>query len=127
MSDAAKIEANKATIERFMEIINSRDFGALPEVCQPNLVRHCPATPGVVVRSIEDMVAFLEQDLKAVPDAVLTAKMGVYEGDFAGAWSSLMNLVTSIAMIGLLVTGPWIWLRRRLRPRQRRVRQAATA
>jgi uncharacterized iron-regulated membrane protein len=38
-----------------------------------------------------------------------------HEGNFAGAWSSLMNAVISLAMIGLPVTGPWIWLRRQLR------------
>ncbi len=42
-----------------------------------------------------------------------------HEGNFAGAWSSLMNVVTSAAMIGLLVTGPWMWLRRTLRRRRR--------
>jgi uncharacterized iron-regulated membrane protein len=47
-----------------------------------------------------------------------------HEGNFAGLWSALMNLVTSLAMIGLLVTGPWLWLRRRIR---RRVRFAGTA
>jgi hypothetical protein len=26
-----------------------------------------------------------------------------------------MNVAISIAMVGLLVTGPWIWLRRQLR------------
>jgi uncharacterized iron-regulated membrane protein len=41
-----------------------------------------------------------------------------HEGNFAGAWSALMNLVTSVAMLGLLVTGVWIWLRRRLRLRR---------
>jgi len=43
-----------------------------------------------------------------------------HEGNFAGVWSSAMNLVISIAMIGLLVTGVWIWLRRRIRRRSRR-------
>jgi uncharacterized iron-regulated membrane protein len=46
-----------------------------------------------------------------------------HEGNFAGAWSSLMNLVISIAMVGLLLTGPWIWLRRRLRLRVRRLQK----
>jgi predicted ester cyclase len=94
MSETAKVAANKAAVERFMEIINSRDFGALPEVCQPNLVRHCPATPDVVVRSIEDMVAFLEEDLKAVPDSAIMNKMGVYEGDFAGFWANYSGTQT---------------------------------
>jgi uncharacterized iron-regulated membrane protein len=43
-----------------------------------------------------------------------------HEGNFAGAWSALMNVVISVAMIGLLVTGGWLWLRRQLRRRSRR-------
>ncbi|MFZ0839884.1 MAG: PepSY-associated TM helix domain-containing protein [Xanthobacteraceae bacterium] len=50
-----------------------------------------------------------------------------HEGNFAGAWSALLNLVASVAMIGLLVTGPLIWLRRRLRLRARRIQQVAPA
>lgn len=42
-----------------------------------------------------------------------------HEGNFAGAWSALMNIVTSVAMLGLLATGGWIWLRRQLRKRTR--------
>lgn len=43
-----------------------------------------------------------------------------HEGNFAGAWSALMNVVISVAMIGLLVTGLWIWLRRQFSRRARR-------
>ena len=50
-----------------------------------------------------------------------------HEGNFAGAWSALLNLIASVAMIGLLVTGPLIWLRRRLRLRARGVPQVAPA
>jgi uncharacterized iron-regulated membrane protein len=44
-----------------------------------------------------------------------------HEGNFAGRWSALMNLVLSVAMLTLLVTGVWIWARRRLRRRAPRV------
>jgi PepSY-associated transmembrane protein len=47
-----------------------------------------------------------------------------HEGNFAGRWSAAMNIVTAIAMFGLLVTGPLIWLRRRLRSRRRQERAA---
>jgi len=50
-----------------------------------------------------------------------------HEGNFAGAWSALMNILISFAMIGLLVTGLWVWLRRRMRVRARRVHQAVSA
>jgi len=40
-----------------------------------------------------------------------------HEGNFAGGWSAAMNLVLSVAMLTLLVTGVWIWARRKLRKR----------
>ncbi|CAN1562987.1 PepSY-associated TM protein [Rhabdaerophilaceae bacterium] len=43
----------------------------------------------------------------------------LHEGNFAGKWSGLMVLVTSIGFIGLLVTGLIIYTRRALRPRNR--------
>jgi uncharacterized iron-regulated membrane protein len=39
----------------------------------------------------------------------------LHEGNFAAVWPALINLATAIAMNGLLVTGLWIWLRRRRR------------
>jgi len=50
-----------------------------------------------------------------------------HEGNFAGGWSALMNVVISFAMIGLLVTGMWIWLRRQFRRRARRLQAGAPA
>jgi uncharacterized iron-regulated membrane protein len=43
-----------------------------------------------------------------------------HEGDFAGAWSSLMNIVISVALLTLLGTGVWIWGRRTLQRRKLR-------
>jgi uncharacterized iron-regulated membrane protein len=50
-----------------------------------------------------------------------------HEGNFAGAWSALMNLATSFAMSGLVLTGLWVWLRRQLRWRARRIQQVVPA
>lgn len=51
-----------------------------------------------------------------------------HEGNFAGVWSSAMNVIISLALIMLLVTGLWIWARRKLRlARRRRELQAAAA
>lgn len=51
-----------------------------------------------------------------------------HEGNFGGVWSALMNVVTSLVMLGLLGTGILIWARRTLRMRARRAaKSAATA
>jgi uncharacterized iron-regulated membrane protein len=47
-----------------------------------------------------------------------------HEGNFAGMWSALMNVIVSVAMMGLLGTGLWIWLKRQLRRRSRRLQQS---
>ncbi len=43
-----------------------------------------------------------------------------HEGNFAGAWSALLNVITSVALIGLLATGLVMWARLRLRRWRRR-------
>jgi uncharacterized iron-regulated membrane protein len=44
----------------------------------------------------------------------------LHEGVWAGVYSGLVNVGTSIALIGLLVTGLTIWARRTLRRASRR-------
>ena len=48
-----------------------------------------------------------------------------HEGNFAGAFSSLLNVVTSLALTGLLVTGVMIWGKRALRRSRQRAGRAA--
>lgn len=43
-----------------------------------------------------------------------------HEGNFAGHFSALLNVITSFALLGLLGTGLWIWGRRQLRRFARR-------
>ncbi len=50
-----------------------------------------------------------------------------HEGNFAGHFSAALNVVTSLAMLVLLVTGVWIWARRSSRRRRARIAQAAAA
>lgn len=46
----------------------------------------------------------------------------IHEGNWAGAWSALINVVTSVALVGLLGTGLYLWLSRKLRRRNPRRR-----
>ncbi|MEQ1650202.1 MAG: PepSY-associated TM helix domain-containing protein [Hyphomicrobiaceae bacterium] len=49
----------------------------------------------------------------------------IHEGVWAGFWSALINVITSFAFIGLMLTGIWIWSRRTLRLRANRRARAA--
>lgn len=49
----------------------------------------------------------------------------LHEGNFAGHWSALMNVVTSIALVALMATGLVIWARRRFPKRRPRPPRSA--
>ena len=49
----------------------------------------------------------------------------IHEGNFAGIWSGLMNVVISLAFAGLMTTGLILWARRKFRKRQPRVAAVA--
>ena len=78
---------NKAVIRRFVERANARDFDALSDVVAASFERHCPATPDVEVRSLEDFRRFLEMDLETFPDSRVTLDTLVAEGDQVAFWA----------------------------------------
>jgi len=51
----------------------------------------------------------------------------LHEGNFAGIWSGLMNVVISIAFVALMTTGLLIWAKRRFRRRPQRTRTQQAA
>ena len=83
-----RADENKEVVRRFVAAVNQRDFGALDALVAPDVVRHSPSTPGVSVRSLEELKAFLRQDLAAVPDAVQEIRMILAEGDRVAVWAN---------------------------------------
>jgi len=49
----------------------------------------------------------------------------IHEGNWGGALSVLINVVTSLALIVLMGSGLWLWARRRMRPRTGRTLRTA--
>lgn len=84
----SRTETNRQVVRRFVAAINRRDFDALDEVVAPDVVRHCPATPGVSVTNREEFKAYLRQDLDGVPDAVQEIRIMVAEGDKVAVWAN---------------------------------------
>ena len=81
-------EQNKAVIRRFLDAWNSRQPEAFDELIAPDVVRHCQATPGVDVRSLDQLKEFLRQDTAVFPDSIQTITHLVAEGDLVAAWST---------------------------------------
>ena len=81
-------EQNKGIIRRFFDAWNSRQPEAFDDLIAPNVVRHCEATPGVEVRSLDQVNEFLRQDTAVFPDSVQTIKLLVAEGNLVAAWTT---------------------------------------
>jgi uncharacterized iron-regulated membrane protein len=62
----------------------------------------------------------------AVPDARNWPRL-IHEGTWGGFTLAILNLVTSLALLGLLATGAWIWVRRKFRRSERQRLEAKGA
>jgi steroid delta-isomerase-like uncharacterized protein len=82
------LEENKAIVRRFVDAVNARDYDALEAVTAPDIVRHCPATPDVVVRSREDLRRFLTGDAEIFPDNRMQLDTVTAEGDLVAFWAT---------------------------------------
>ncbi len=91
---ADRESVNKQLVERFVAAINARDLAALDTLVAPDVVRRSPSTPGVTVNSLEELKAFLRQDLAAVPDNVQTIQTLVAEGDWVAIWATYAGTQT---------------------------------
>ncbi len=85
---STNVEQNKALVRRFGEAINTRQLHLLDEVVAPGFVRHCQATPGVEVRSLQAFKAFLRDDTATFPDSVQTLTHMVAEGNLVAVWAT---------------------------------------
>jgi steroid delta-isomerase-like uncharacterized protein len=81
-------EQNKAIIHRFFHAWNNRQLDAFDELIARDVIRHCEATPGVEVRSLEQVKEFLRLDSAVFPDSVQTPKLLVAEADLVAAWTT---------------------------------------
>lgn len=87
-------ERNKEIVRRFVNAGNQRDYETLAAIVSPTFERHCPATPGVEVRSFADFRRFLEQDVETFPDNHVTVDTLVAEGDMVAFWATYTGTQT---------------------------------
>lgn len=81
-------EQNKAVVRRFWEAMNSRQVEALDKLIASDVVRHCQATPGVDVRSLDQLKDFLRQDTDVFPDSIQTITHLVAEENLVAVWAT---------------------------------------
>ncbi len=77
---------NKALVTRFGQAADARDYDTVRSLLAPDFVRHCQATPDVVVTSRDQFIEFLKADAAVFPDSRQTPRHLVAEGDLVAFW-----------------------------------------
>ncbi len=80
------LESNKSLFNRFGEALNTRNFAAVRDLLTPDFIRHCQATPDVVIKNREQFIEYLKMDDAVFPDSRQTAELVVAEGDLVAFW-----------------------------------------
>ena len=78
---AGSLAENKSLVEGFVSVGNSRELDCLGEYVSVDFVRHCQATPDLVITNLEQFKAFIEADTQVCPDSKVEVHQMVAEGD----------------------------------------------
>ena len=79
-------DLNRTLVNSFVSAVNNRTYDDLDDIVHADFVRHCQATPQVVVRSREDFKSFILQDLETFPDGRVELTQVIAEGDRVAYW-----------------------------------------
>ena len=75
-------------MRRFERAMNTRELDMLDELISPNVVRHCEATPGLTVTSLDQLKDFLRADASVFPDNKQTFEHILVDGDMVAMWAT---------------------------------------
>jgi steroid delta-isomerase-like uncharacterized protein len=79
---------NKELVRRCFQVLCAMEYEKLGEFIAEDYKRHCQATPGVQVESLDDFKALLEQFDATFTDVELTIEHYVAEDDLVAFWGT---------------------------------------
>jgi len=79
-------DKNKELVNSFGEASNDRNYDAVRDLLTPDFVRHCQATPEVIVQNRDQFIEYLKADAMAIPDSRQTLQKIVAEKDMVAFW-----------------------------------------
>lgn len=82
---SALADKNKALVREFVAAINAQDWPALREIVAADFTRHSTAGGEPAVRSLDQLVGFLQGEFLSFPDAEETVADLLAEGDKVAA------------------------------------------
>jgi steroid delta-isomerase-like uncharacterized protein len=90
----SKTQKNKEIVQKAFEVVGKGDFDQMDNYIAANYLRHCQATPDLVIESLDAFKEFIRNDRKAIPDQKLNVKMLIAEGDLVAFWCTYTGTQT---------------------------------
>jgi len=90
----SEAQKNKELVEKTFEIVANGDYEGMNTYISEDYVRHCQATPELVIKSLDAFKEFIRADRKSIPDQKLNVKMLIAEGDLVAFWATYTGTQT---------------------------------
>jgi len=87
-------QQNKEIVKKSFEVVGNGEYEEMSTYIAENYVRHCQATPELVIESLDAFKEFIRMDRKSIPDQKLNVKMLVAEGDLVAFWATYTGTQT---------------------------------
>jgi steroid delta-isomerase-like uncharacterized protein len=87
-------EKNKKIVEKTFEIVGNGDYDQMGNYIAEDYVRHCQATPDLVIESLDAFKDFIRMDRLSIPDQKLNVEMLIAEGDLVAFWCTYTGTQT---------------------------------
>ncbi len=84
-----RVEArNTEVVNKVFAAVNADRYGDLDDLMEPTYVRHCQATPGVDVNTLEDFKEYLRSERATFPDGKIAILFLSAQGDRVAFWGT---------------------------------------
>ncbi len=82
----SQAQKNKEIVKKSFEVVGDGDYEGMDAYIASNYIRHCQATPDLVIESLDAFKEFIRKDRETFPDQKLEVVMLVAEGDLVAFW-----------------------------------------
>jgi len=88
------VKQNKEIVKKSFEVVANGDFEGMNNYIAEDYVRHCQATPELIIESLDAFKEFIRMDRMSIPDQKLIVKMLIAEGDLVAFWATYKGTQT---------------------------------
>ena len=87
-------QQNKEIVEKTFEIVANGDYEGMDKYIAKDYIRHCQATPELIIESLDAFKEFIKMDRTSIPDQKLIVKMLVAEDNLVAFWATYIGTQT---------------------------------